>query len=163
MALLPSGVDLSSEQHRLNDAHNRALAAELRQRLRVVQAGGGESAIARHRARGKLLARERMRTFGERLQELGITGPDGDAEATAPDPEWGTPDELVTTVVDVSEHVEQKRLALFAHATQMGPEVFFAKIPQSAFHEMFGQESFQLVRARVPASPPETDLFDGLR
>ena len=60
MALLRTALDLSSEQHRLNDAHNRALAAELRDRLRLVQAGGGETAIARHRARGKLLARERI-------------------------------------------------------------------------------------------------------
>src|SRR5262249_21175149 len=33
---------------------------QLRQRLGVVQAGGGPQAIERHRARGKLLARERI-------------------------------------------------------------------------------------------------------
>jgi acetyl-CoA carboxylase carboxyltransferase component len=60
MAILRSAVDLGSEQHRLNDAHNRALARNLRERLRVVQAGGGESAVIRHRGRGKLLARERI-------------------------------------------------------------------------------------------------------
>lgn len=110
------------------------------------------------------VARSAMLKFGERLRELGVVGPGGDGEAASgPDPEWGTPDELVTTVVDVSAHVEQKRLALFAHATQMGPEVFFAKIPQPAFHQMFGQEQFQLVKARVPSAPPESDLFDGLR
>ena len=69
----------------------------------------------------------------------------------------------MTTVVDVSEHVEQKRQALFAHATQMGPEVFFAKLPEPLFHQLFARESFQLVHARVPSTPPETDLFDGLR
>jgi acetyl-CoA carboxylase carboxyltransferase component len=60
MAILRSAIDLGSERHRLNDAHNRALARDLRERLRVVQAGGGESAVARHRGRGKLLARERI-------------------------------------------------------------------------------------------------------
>jgi acetyl-CoA carboxylase carboxyltransferase component len=53
-------IDLASEQSRENEAHNRALAADLRDRLRIVQAGGGEAAIARHRGRGKLLARERI-------------------------------------------------------------------------------------------------------
>src|SRR5689334_17138278 len=60
MTALRSTADLTSDQHRLNDAHNRALARELRDRLRQVQAGGGAAAIVRHRARGKLLARERI-------------------------------------------------------------------------------------------------------
>ncbi len=37
-----------------------ALVAELRDRLALVRAGGGEAAVARHRSRGKLLARERI-------------------------------------------------------------------------------------------------------
>jgi mycothiol conjugate amidase Mca len=110
------------------------------------------------------VARSAMVRFGERLRELGIETPAGDGdESPGPEPEWGTPDELITTVVDVSEHVEQKRQALFAHATQMGPEVFFARLPTPAFHQMFGQEQFQLVKSRVPSTPPEADLFDGLR
>ena len=60
MAILRSTANLADEAYRANAAHNRALAGELRGRLRVVQAGGGESAIARHRSRGKLLARERI-------------------------------------------------------------------------------------------------------
>ena len=105
------------------------------------------------------IARSAMVRFGERLRELGIETPADDG----PEPEWGTPDDLITTVVDVSEHVEQKRQALFVHATQMGPEVFFAKLPTPVFHQMFGQEQFQLVKSRVPSTPPEADLFDGLR
>jgi acetyl-CoA carboxylase carboxyltransferase component len=38
----------------------QALVDELRERLARAQAGGGEAAIARHRARGKLTARERI-------------------------------------------------------------------------------------------------------
>ena len=100
--------------------------------------------------------------FGRRMREAGITPP-LDEGVESDEPTWGTPDELVTTVVDVSAHVEQKRQALFAHATQMGPEVFFAKLPEALFHQLFSRESFQLVDARVPTSPPETDLFAGLR
>jgi acetyl-CoA carboxylase carboxyltransferase component len=60
MVQLRSAVDFGSGRHRENDAHNRALIQQLRERLRVVQAGGGPESIARHRARGKLLARERI-------------------------------------------------------------------------------------------------------
>jgi LmbE family N-acetylglucosaminyl deacetylase len=76
---------------------------------------------------------------------------------------WGTPDELITTTIDVSAQVERKRLALFAHASQMGPNVFFAQMPPPLFDELFGQESFQLVETRVSAPSSETDLFAGLR
>jgi mycothiol conjugate amidase Mca len=100
--------------------------------------------------------------FGRRLREAGIETP-AEEGMEGETPEWGTPDDLVTTVVDVSEHVGQKRQALFAHATQMGPEVFFAKIPPPLFDQLFSRESFQLVHARRPAAPRETDLFDGLR
>jgi mycothiol conjugate amidase Mca len=100
--------------------------------------------------------------FGRRLREAGIQAPIEDG-VESDERSWGTPDELVTTVVDVSKHVDQKRRALFAHATQMGPEVFFAKLPEPLFNQLFARESFQLVHARVPATPPETDLFNGLR
>ena len=39
---------------------NLGLVAELRARLEQVRLGGGEDAVAKHRARGKLLARERI-------------------------------------------------------------------------------------------------------
>ena len=74
MALLRSAIDIGTEQHRQNDAHNRALARDLRQRLRLVQAGGGTAAVERHRSRGKLLARERVARLcdpGSPFLELG--------------------------------------------------------------------------------------------
>lgn len=112
------------------------------------------------------ISRSAMARFGERLREAGIdfsTGEEGSVESDAETESWGTPDELITTVVDVSAYVGQKRQALFAHATQMGPEVFFAKMPEPLFHQMFGSESFQLARSRVETTLSETDLFDGLR
>jgi 3-methylcrotonyl-CoA carboxylase beta subunit len=41
-------------------ARMETLVAELRERTRVVAGGGGESAVERHRSRGKLTARERI-------------------------------------------------------------------------------------------------------
>ena len=131
--------------------------------------------------------RSRMAEFGRRLAEHGIRQPMGEGTADADEGDrvaaegdavqagaaapvaveesipMGTPDELVTTYVDVSAWVERKRRALWAHATQMGPEVFFARMPPALFDELFATESFQLVESRVPTSVPEDDLFAGLR
>src|SRR5690349_2547701 len=60
MAVLRSAIDLDSDEARQNDAHNRALAAALREQLRHVQMGGGLDASARHGGPGKLLALERI-------------------------------------------------------------------------------------------------------
>ena len=60
LPVLPTNVDTSAPGFRENAAIMRALVAELRERLRQVSQGGGEEAIKRHRARGKLLARERI-------------------------------------------------------------------------------------------------------
>src|SRR5688572_10200356 len=60
MSVIASAVDTRSAEFRASAAENRALVGELRARVRAVQDGGGEAAIARHRRRGKLLARERI-------------------------------------------------------------------------------------------------------
>ncbi len=60
LPLLPTHVDPQATDFQENAAIMRALVAELRARLRQVANGGGDDAIARHRSRGKLLARERI-------------------------------------------------------------------------------------------------------
>jgi len=60
LPVLPTHVDADAPEFRENAAIMRALVAQLRSRLRQVAQGGGEAAIARHRARGKMLARERI-------------------------------------------------------------------------------------------------------
>ncbi|MGI8537435.1 MAG: carboxyl transferase domain-containing protein [Mycobacteriales bacterium] len=57
---LRSQVDPSSESFRRNAAAQRSLAAELRQRLDAVRAGGPQVSRERHIARGKLLPRDRV-------------------------------------------------------------------------------------------------------
>ena len=110
------------------------------------------------------ISRSAMAEFGTSLREAGIEPPIGEGDSSEPEElNWATPDELVTTIVDVSAHVDRKRRALFAHATQMGPEVFFAKIPPALFDRLFGVETFQLAHTRIPATAPESDLFAGLR
>ena len=61
MAVLRSAADPRAPEYRENESRNRALAADLRARVAAVKEGGGEAARERHRARGKLLPRERVR------------------------------------------------------------------------------------------------------
>lgn len=103
--------------------------------------------------------------IAHRLEELGIPSPfarrDNNDPTTVERP-FGTPDELITAVLDVSSYADIKRRALQAHRTQMGPEQFFMRIPAEHWAEFFGQESFQRVVCLVPAPEREDDLFAGL-
>lgn len=60
MEILPTQIDTRSEEFAANEQANRALVAELRQRLAQVRAGGGKRSQQRQRSQGKLLARERI-------------------------------------------------------------------------------------------------------
>jgi 3-methylcrotonyl-CoA carboxylase beta subunit len=74
MTHLSSAIDTGSEGFARNDAHNRALAAELRARVATTGLGGPEPIRARHTARGKLLPRERVERLldpGSAFLELG--------------------------------------------------------------------------------------------
>ena len=55
-----SGSGRTARTGMANREANLALVAELRERLALVRRGGGDEAVAKHRARGKLLARERI-------------------------------------------------------------------------------------------------------
>ena len=60
MAVLESRLERSSPEYGENRTYMEGLIAELRERIAQVRQGGGEAAIARHRSRDKLLARERI-------------------------------------------------------------------------------------------------------
>ncbi len=60
MATIESRVDRSSVTYAENQRYFAELLAELRARADQVRQGGGDAAVARHRARNKLLARERI-------------------------------------------------------------------------------------------------------
>ncbi|HRO27340.1 MAG TPA: carboxyl transferase domain-containing protein, partial [Luteimonas sp.] len=60
MPVLTSTLDPRSQEFLDNAAYHRALVEELDRRLARAADGGGEKARARHTARGKLLARERI-------------------------------------------------------------------------------------------------------
>ncbi|MEZ5099270.1 MAG: carboxyl transferase domain-containing protein [Thermoleophilia bacterium] len=60
MAVLETRIDRSSADFAANRARMRALVAELRERAALVARGGPPEQVARHRARGKLTARDRI-------------------------------------------------------------------------------------------------------
>ncbi|HKX12072.1 MAG TPA: carboxyl transferase domain-containing protein, partial [bacterium] len=58
--VLGQSLDPRSADFQANSDYQRGLVRELRERLAAVKAGGGEDAVAKHRKRNKLLARERI-------------------------------------------------------------------------------------------------------
>ncbi len=63
MAVIGSKVDRGSASFEENANWMRGLIAELDREVECVVKGGGETAVARHLSRGKLLPRERIRTL----------------------------------------------------------------------------------------------------
>jgi len=86
MAVLETQVERGDEFARRRE-RMQSLVAELRERTAQVALGGGERAIARHRERGKLLARERIDKLvdpGTAFLELGALAAWGLYDGQAP-------------------------------------------------------------------------------
>ena len=64
--VLPSALDTRGEQYRTNRAASLAVLDQLDEQLDLARAGGGERYAARHRDRGRLLARERIELLLDR-------------------------------------------------------------------------------------------------
>jgi 3-methylcrotonyl-CoA carboxylase beta subunit len=78
--ILPTALDSHSPEAQARAAHNRALVAELRARVAEAALGGSAQSRERHRARGKLLPRERVERLldpGSPLLEIGQLAANG--------------------------------------------------------------------------------------
>jgi LmbE family N-acetylglucosaminyl deacetylase len=75
----------------------------------------------------------------------------------------GTPDELVTTRIDVHDYVDQKRKAFGAHVSQNDPNSWFTTMASQIYELAFGTEYYRLARGELGAAPPEPDLFSGIK
>lgn len=60
MAVIESNLDLNSKVYEQNSKAMRASVAKLRKILKDIKKAGGAAAVKKHRARGKMLARERV-------------------------------------------------------------------------------------------------------
>jgi len=76
-------------------------------------------------------------------------------------------DDRFTTFVDVGDYLHHRRAALLAHRTQVDPDGFWMRLPDSVHREVFPWEEFALARTLVDTGVPEgdveDDLFAGLR
>ena len=72
--ILTTSLDLTCQEAKARDVHNRALAADLRAAVAKAALGGDEKSRSRHTSRGKLLPRERVERLldpGSPLLEIG--------------------------------------------------------------------------------------------
>ncbi len=102
--------------------------------------------------------RSRMRAFADLRLAAERISPE-DAERMR---ESGTPDEAITTWIDVRPHLDQKNEAWRAHRTQIPEDWFFFQVPDDLRPEVFGDETFVRIFGPTNSNPKETDLFSGL-
>jgi LmbE family N-acetylglucosaminyl deacetylase len=120
------------------------------------------AALARSQITAKLyytaVARSMLRGLAEMLAEAGVESPiDLDAN-----PDFGTADELITTIVDCSAVAKRKFASLAAHGSQ-SDNIFFLEMGEELFANVMGSESFVRVIDPTGSPVPEDDLFAGLR
>lgn len=77
-------------------------------------------------------------------------------------------DERFTTRIDVGGHMDVRRNALLAHATQVAPDGFWMKLPDEVLQRVYPWEDYILARSLVETAARrdgeyETDLFAGVR
>jgi mycothiol S-conjugate amidase len=66
------------------------------------------------------------------------------------------------TAVDISATIGRGRDALRAHRTQVDPDGRWFRAPEELVLACYPYEDFELLAARVPVEPHESDLFDGI-
>ena len=76
--------------------------------------------------------------------------------------DFGCPDELITTKIDVRPVMGIKWRALFAHRSQMGRNVFFRCFLSVMGRWIFPYESFRCIYSPMSISGIEKDVFSGL-
>jgi LmbE family N-acetylglucosaminyl deacetylase len=105
------------------------------------------------------MSREHIKGLVDQARAAGEAGedmPDLDDETVV----FGTPDELITTVVDVTSFLDAKRAAIEAHASQVQDTGPFLAMPPDAFRAAMGREFF--VRRGVQAGHRDDDIFAGV-
>src|SRR2546429_7365243 len=60
-----------------------------------------------------------------------------------------TPDDKITTWVDVSDVIDEKWAAINRHVTQMSPDSFFLRGGLESWRKFWGKEAFILRQARI--------------
>ena len=106
--------------------------------------------------------RSGIQMFVDGMRAMGIDPGEMGFDPDADDVQFGVADEMIGAVVDVGGHIDRKREALLAHASQ-SDNFFLLKLPDDAFRLAFGAETFVRHRSTVSFHGVEDDLFFGLR
>ena len=101
--------------------------------------------------------RRNFRKMWQTMIDLGIEPPFASLEVET----IGSPDEDVTTTVDVTAYVAIKTDSLARHRTQMDPNGAFAQLPDDLMNEMMSTEYFTLAVSQ--GEQPGFDLIASLR
>lgn len=109
------------------------------------------------------LPRSRVVRAHHELVSSGLSSPFGDEDTPPEEVGFGTPDEHVTTHVDILEWLDRKRAAMAAHRSQIAADSLFLNVPDELSAALFGTESFVLADPETTEPAVETDLFSGLR
>lgn len=141
-----------------------AAASDAQQYAWQIQAG-----LAPHRVRKfyyTALPRRFFRSMAEKLMAAGVDLSQVSGVRDGDMTEWGMPDELVTTTIDVSSVLDQKIASWQCHRTQLNPGGPFAmaiRLGEKVWREPMSTEHYIRVQPPVaPGEPGETDLFAGL-
>jgi mycothiol S-conjugate amidase len=104
-------------------------------------------------------SRSRIQATHEKMLELGLESPYDEKWFDRP-----SMDHRITTRVDVADHYDARRLGLLAHATQIDPtSPFWFGLPPEVARTVYPYDDYILARSLVDTTPPEDDLFAGLR
>jgi LmbE family N-acetylglucosaminyl deacetylase len=105
--------------------------------------------------------RDEMKRRIAELQASGLLddAPEGEGPPDPDEMDLGVAEELLTTRVDVTGWLEQKRASMRAHASQIAEQSFFLAMPDEAFSGAFGVEWYIRHGAPTPVEEWETSLF----
>jgi LmbE family N-acetylglucosaminyl deacetylase len=103
--------------------------------------------------------RDQLRRMAKAAREAGAW-PDDLPDFDGPEFPMGTPEALITTVVDVRGFLDRKRASMAAHASQVQDTGFLLALDPDAFSEALGFEWY--IRRGVPSDHRDDDLFAGV-
>jgi LmbE family N-acetylglucosaminyl deacetylase len=134
-------------------------AASLAGTPRVLQGTMNRDQIARFAEAQAALAAEEAVANELDVDEVALDAL-ADVESPDVDPEFGKPESDITHAVDVRAHLDAKRWAMRAHASQIAEDSWFLSLPPAVFELAFGTEWFiELGRPRGDGEPFRTSIW----
>jgi LmbE family N-acetylglucosaminyl deacetylase len=105
--------------------------------------------------------RDHLRRLFEAQRSAGEGAPEDELPDVSETSTFGKPESTITTRVDVSGQLAEKRASMAAHASQISESSFFLQLPDEAFASAFGFEWF--IRHDLEAGGEmDDDLLAGL-